>query len=90
MSEHGFRMVISSPDGTVFDGEIFMLCVRGVEGELAVMAGHIPLVTSIVACDGKLVLPDDEERAFHLDGGLLSVTQRSVTLLTGSFAWQGE
>ena len=90
MSEHGFRMVISSPDGTVFDGEIFMLCVRGVEGELAIMAGHAPLVTSVVACEGKTVLADDTERKFSVGGGLLSVTQRSVTLLTGSFAWQGE
>lgn len=85
-----FRMIVSSPDGTLHDGEVAMLTLRGVEGELAIMAGHAPLVTSVVACEGKMVSADDTERKFSVGGGLLSVTQRSVTLLTGSFAWQGE
>lgn len=84
-----FRMIISSPDGTVFDGEIAMLTLRGVEGELAIMAGHAPFVTSVAPCDCKLVLSDDEDedKHGHTDGGLLSVTREAVTLLSGSFEW---
>ena len=44
-----FHLTISSPDGNVFDGEIYKLDLRGVEGELAIMAGHVPFVTSIFA-----------------------------------------
>lgn len=85
-----FRMIVSSPDGTLYDGEVAMLTVRGVEGELAVMAGHAPLITSVVACDGKLVMEDDTARPFHVGGGLLSVTRDAVTLLSGSFVWNEE
>ena len=44
-----FKLTVASPDGNKFSGEIVKLDVRGTEGELAVMAGHIPFVTSIVS-----------------------------------------
>ena len=80
-----YELTVASPDGNLFEGQVYCLSLRGVEGELAIMAGHAPLVTSVVACDGKLVLADDTERKFHVDGGLLSVAKDAVTLLTGSF-----
>ena len=43
-----FKLTVASPDGNKFSGEITKLDVRGTEGELAVMAGHVPFVTSIV------------------------------------------
>ena len=36
-----FFLKISSPEGDLFSGEAVKLVVRGVEGELAVLAGHI-------------------------------------------------
>ena len=47
-----FHLTVASPDGNKFDGEVYKLDVRGVEGELAIMAGHIPFITSV----GKLWL----------------------------------
>ena len=43
-----FPLTISSPDGDLFRGEAEMLILRGTEGDLAVMAGHIPFVTAVV------------------------------------------
>ena len=80
-----FQLTVASPNGNVFDGKAEMLVVRGVEGELAVMAGHIPFVTTVVGCDCKIVTEDGEERVGHTDGGLLTVSKDAVTLLSGSF-----
>ena len=82
-----FHLTVSSPDGNVFEGDVVMLSVRGIAGELAVMAGHIPLVTPIVAGTCKLELADDTDRIAHTDGGVLSVAKDKVTLLSGSFHW---
>ena len=82
-----FNLTISSPDGNIFDGEISKLDVRGVEGELAVMAGHVPFVTSVKPCVCKILLTDEEEKKAQLDGGLLTVSPEGVTLLSGSFRW---
>ena len=80
-----FKLTVASPDGNVFDGDAEMLVVRGALGELAVMAGHIPFVTTVKPCDFKIVLPDENEILGHVDGGILTVAENKVTLLSGSF-----
>ena len=80
-----FKLTVSSPDGNVFDGEITKLDVRGVEGELAIMAGHVPFVTSIVKAPCTLWFEDDTKKTATTDGGLLTVTADSVILIAGSF-----
>ena len=81
-----FPLIISSPDGDLFRGEAEMLILRGTEGDLAVMAGHIPFITSVVPCEVKITLPDGSEKVGNADGGLLTVAADGVTLL-GSFHW---
>jgi F-type H+-transporting ATPase subunit epsilon len=85
-----FRLIVSSPDGNLFDGQAYMLTVRGGEGELAIMAGHVPFVTTVKPCNIKIELADEAEddRIGHIDGGLLTVAHDAVTLLTGQVTWQ--
>ena len=85
-----FLLTISTPDGNVWSGRAVMLSVRGIAGDLAVMAGHIPFVTSVKACDVKVELADEGEslRIGHTTGGLLTVTAEGTTLLTGHFEWK--
>ena len=80
-----FKLTIASPDGNKFSGNAVKLDVRGTEGELAIMAGHIPFVTSIVACPCTIWLEDGSKKTATADGGLLTVGKDSVTLLSGSF-----
>ncbi len=83
-----FKLKISTPDGDMYNGEAAKLDVRGLEGELAVMAGHIPFMTALKPCDCKLLLSDGDERVGSIDGGLLSVGDELVTLLASSFKWK--
>ena len=83
-----FRLIVSSPGGHLFDGDAVMLSVRGMEGELAVLAGHVPFVTTVMPCDCKIEKEDGTELIGHTDGGVLSVAKNSATLLSGSFAWK--
>lgn len=85
---NSFRLTISAPSGHVYRGEALMLSVRGIEGELAVMAGHVPFITSVKPCDCKVVFEDGSERIGHTDGGLLTVSAEGATLLSGSFRWK--
>lgn len=82
-----FRLKISSPDGNVFDGEAAMITLRGSEGDLAVMAGHVPFVTAVKSGECKITLDDDSEKKGSTDGGLLTVSKDCVTLLSSSFKW---
>ena len=85
-----FKLTVASPDGNKFSGLAEKLDVRGVEGDLAVMAGHIPFVTSVVACPCVITLEDGTKKTAHMDGGLLTVDTDAVTLLSGSFRFDEE
>ena len=85
-----FNLTVATPDGNKFGGEVIGLFVRGAEGDLAILAGHMPFITSVQAGKCRIHLPDDEEKSATLDGGLLTVSDKAVTLLSGSFAWDEE
>ena len=82
-----FKLTVSSPNGNVFSDEVQRITLRGVEGDLAVMAGHVPFVTSVKAGECRVILDDGTERVGVTDGGLLTVGGHEVTLLSGSFRW---
>ena len=82
-----FALKISTPEGDVFSGEVLSVSVRGAEGDLAVMAGHIPFVSPIKPCDCKITLEDGTEKIGHTDGGILTVSAEKTVILTCSFAW---
>ena len=83
-----FTLKISSPEGDLFYGEAVKLSLRASEGDLAVMAGHIPFISSVKPCDCKIELADGSERVGATDGGLLNVGLDKVMLLSGSFRWK--
>lgn len=85
---NAFDLRITSPEGDLFSGEATMLCVRGTEGELAVMAGHVPFVSYIVPCDCKVELPDGSVKEGHIERGVLTVATDKVILLSGDFSWK--
>lgn len=83
-----FTLKISSPEGDLFYGEAVKLSLRASEGDLSVLAGHIPFISSVKPCDCKIELEDGSERVGTTDGGLLNVGLDKVMLLSGSFRWK--
>ena len=82
-----YTLKISSPNGDVFCDEVTSFSARGADGELAVLAGHVPFVTPIKKCTCKVVLPDGTARTARTDGGILTVSREKTIFLSGSFAW---
>lgn len=83
-----FLLKVSSPDGDKFQEKIANLILRGTEGDLAVLAGHIPFITSVKPCVCKIEFEDGTVREARTDGGLLSVSEEYVTFLTGVFDFE--
>ena len=83
-----FKLVIASPDGNIFEGDAVKLDVRGVEGELAVMAGHIPFVSYVKPCECKITLVGGEEKLAETGGGILTVSKEKAIFLSGDFVWK--
>lgn len=83
-----YLLKISSPEGDLFSGDVVKLSVRGTEGDLAVMAGHIPFVSYVKPCDCKIEFEDGNEKVGHLQSGVLTVSKDKVILLSGDFIWK--
>jgi len=79
-----FPLTISSPDGDLFRGDAEMLLLRGAEGDLAVMAGHVPFVTAVVKGDCVVVTAEGERKEGTIEDGLLTVDKDRVTVLTSA------
>ena len=79
-----FELKISSPDGDLFSGN---LSLRGTLGDLAVMAGHTPLMTAVKAGEFRVTLPDDTEKVGKTTGGLLTVSKERTTFLSDGLTW---
>ena len=83
-----FPLIISSPDGDLFRGEAEMLILRGTEGDLAVMAGHVPFVTAVVKSRCIVVTEEEERKEGTIEEGLLTVNPDQVTVLTSAISWE--
>ena len=82
-----YPLLISSPDGDLFRGEAEMLILRGTEGDLAVMAGHIPFVTAVVRGNCVILTAEGERKEGVIEDGLLTVDAEKTTVLTSALTW---
>ncbi len=82
-----YLLIISSPEGEIFRGNVSAFFARGAEGDLAVLARHTPFVTTVKPCDCKITKEDGEEVIAKTEGGILTVSEEKVIFLTGSFKW---
>lgn len=82
-----YLLKISSPEGDIFSENVVMLSVRGTEGDLAIMAGHIPFVTYVKPGEVKILLEGGEEKIGTVSGGVLVVSPEKTILLLGEVKW---
>jgi len=82
---NSFELIVSTPEGTQYDSKVTSLSVRGTEGELMIMAGHIPFVTSLRPCECRITLEDESTLTGSVEGGILTVSKEKAILLTGNF-----
>ena len=82
-----FPLIISSPDVDLYRGDAGMLILRGTEGDLAIMAGHVPFVTAVVKGNCVVITDTDERKEGVIDEGLLTVDADRTTVLTSALTW---
>ena len=85
-----YHLKIATPDGARFDGEAERLILRAAQGDLAVLARHAPLMTTVRAGRVRIALPDGTEKAARTTGGLLTVGAAETVALLAGFEWEEE
>jgi F-type H+-transporting ATPase subunit epsilon len=77
-----FRVEIVSVEAELWSGEGDQVIARTTEGELAILAGHTPLLGQLKEPSRvRVKTTDGREVAYDVAGGFLSVTTDTVTIL---------
>lgn len=78
-----FLLEIVTPDHLVFSKQVSSLTVRGYDGELGILPGHIPLVTPLAVA--PLTFKEGHtSTTIAVHGGFLEVRKEKVTVLAES------
>lgn len=84
-----FHIQVVAPDRIFYEDDIEMLEVGTTEGEIGVLAGHIPL-TSIIAPGVARFMVNGETKEAALHDGFLEILQDKVIILAESCEWPDE
>jgi len=77
-----FQVDVVSVEAMIWSGEADMVVARTTEGELAVLAGHAPLLGQLKDPSRvRVKTAGGDEIAFDIAGGFLSVNNDQVTVL---------
>ena len=86
MSE--FDLKIVSPDGVFYDGKARQITLRSIDGDVSILAGHIPYLTAVGIGECRVYPGDEgEPKIAACCGGLLNVTKDGVFLAPTTFEW---
>lgn len=84
-----FMLEIVTPYRKFYEGIVDRIVVKGVEGEMAVLYDHTPMVTPLAI--GKIIIINDEKREeATLAGGFMQVGAEKVVIVTDSAEWPHE
>lgn len=81
---------IVSAEAEIFSGLAEMVFAPAVMGEVGILPGHAPLVTSLKPGEVRVRLPGGEEQSFYVSSGMLEVQPHVVTVLSDTAQRAGD
>lgn len=86
-----FKLRIITPERVFYEGDAEMIVFQSVEGELGVLAGHIPLTTVIDSTVFYLKdTMDQPQKMAAVHEGFVQILPEQVTVLTEAAEWPEE
>ena len=81
---------IVSAEAEIFSGLAEMVFAPAVMGEVGILPGHAPLVTTLKPGEVRVRLPGGEEQSFYVSGGMLEIQPHVVTVLSDTAQRAGD
>ncbi len=76
-----FVLEVVTPERVAYSGQVASLQAPGSEGSFGVLAGHIPLLTSLQIGQLRFVEEDGNEVQMAISGGFVEVGREQVAVL---------
>ena len=85
-----FEVEVLTPEGEVFRGEAVQLSTRTVEGEVGILANHVPILAGLRPTRLRLHLADGERLEFAQAHGILQMFGNQAEVLVEEAMPAGE
>lgn len=80
MSEKKIIFQLVTPEKVVFEDEVNQVSLPTVQGEITVLANHLPLISVLTAGELK-IKKDNKEYSVAVSGGFIEVTGKKIRVL---------
>ena len=80
--ESNFKTEIISPEEIIYSGDVEEVVVPGIEGEMTILSGHIPLITFLRP--GIIKINGNKEIQYFLDEGTVEFLNNNLTILSST------
>ena len=77
-----FKLEIISPQDKVFDDEVDLCIMPGVEGDFGVLKNHMPFLTTLRLGVAYIYKEKKLIEKFLVNGGVVEISKKQCTLLT--------
>ncbi|MDX2315401.1 MAG: F0F1 ATP synthase subunit epsilon [Gammaproteobacteria bacterium] len=81
---------IVSAESEIFSGLAEMVFAPAVMGEVGILPGHAPLVTTLKPGEVRVRLPGGEEQSFYVSSGMIEIQPHVVTVLSDTAQRAGD
>jgi F-type H+-transporting ATPase subunit epsilon len=83
VADHNVNARVLTPEGEVFDGEVEQISTRTAEGEIGILANHVPVLARLRPTELRLRMPGGEVQRWAQAEGWLQVFANRATILVG-------
>jgi len=85
-----FQVDVVAADRMVWEGRATQVVATTVDGEVGILAGHIPFIGALVPGSVEVTAEDGRRETIALDGGFLSVSLERVAVISPYAQLAGE
>jgi F-type H+-transporting ATPase subunit epsilon len=75
------KLEIVTPDQTVFEGEVKLIQLPGIDGSFEILNNHAPMISVLKKGKVKVQENSGEIRYFEVNGGVIEVKKNKVLVL---------
>jgi F-type H+-transporting ATPase subunit epsilon len=84
-----FKLEVITPDRNFFTGNVEMVILKALDGEMGILSGHVPMVSAVSAGPIK-ILQDGKWSEAAITEGFMEVKQDRTVILVDTAEWPDE
>ena len=85
-----FRLEVVTPERSVYGADVTMVVAPTIDGQIGILAGHIPLVTVLAAGVLRVKTESEAEQCLAVSGGYLEMSHDNNLTILAPTAELGE